>query len=43
MTKQDYVNAISHMLEGADIEALRLIWIATRNLPGSRKKVQPND
>lgn len=32
MTKQDYINAISHMLEGADIEALRLIWIATRNL-----------
>lgn len=32
MTKQDYINAISHKLEGADIEALRLIWIATRNL-----------
>ena len=31
MTKQDDINAISHRLEGADIEALRLIWIATRN------------
>lgn len=32
MTKQDYINAISHMLEGADIETLRLIWVAARRL-----------
>lgn len=40
MTRQDYINAITHLLEDADPEALRLIWIAARRL--TRKKVHSN-
>ena len=40
MERNDYITAIAHLLEGADLEALRLIWIAARNL--ARKGVKPN-
>ena len=32
MTRQELINAITAMLEEADFRALRLIWVATRNL-----------
>lgn len=32
MTRQEMIDAILELLEKADSEALRLIWIAARNL-----------
>ena len=41
MTRQELIDAITSMLDEADFRALRLIWVAARNL--TRKEVEPND
>ncbi len=46
MNRKDFIRTITYQLKDADLEALRLIWIATRDLArkgGQRAMTEPTN